>query len=326
MIALVALLMNPAAAEDHYSTAGIAENSEQFTRIAQATQTQFDQMQRQIAIQADALNKWEKNLGLLGDRAPVEEVALFGDMSKQFGSSKRAAEVYLGGLADETSDVFSAALERALQGVDAIECDAGPSGPRMTRGTQEKVECPGTSLSEQIAKTIDADPILAGQVDELMKREGPAVAMPMAPAQPVGEGARVVVDLYDLMSAYTPTPMQAVAEGEDFAWLKLEAKLEGDVDEAQLAALKQEREQIRLSSAAAYAELAAPVMAAIEDDAKKWARAGRPAVGFCPRPAALEGCSVPMATDALMAEIAEQTKTRRALMKVEKTGVDMITD
>ena len=147
--------------------------------------------------------------------------------------------------------------------------------------------------------------------------------MSVTTSSALGGAQRYKANVGDFFQTLPPLFAQIFgADIEDMAWMELEAKAEAITDQDQLRALLSEKGQIRMQTAALYGRLGAPVITAIGQDAMKWERSGRPEVGFCPRPAALGGCSVPLATDELTRDIASQTKARRALAKAEKTEIE----
>ncbi len=317
MIALLlAATLGHAAPEAHHHPDAVAQASSLFAKAQDASATPFDTVRRRNAALAAALDRWQAGLDLLGASADPDEATALEAATRAFFRDQAVVSSFANDLLLGFDAAFSAALERALVakgGTDWAVC-APPAKPGLRMGPGPRAEetaCPGTDRSPELAATMDADPVLQSELEALLARPWPTFSVADAPS-PSPDGTHQL-DLYAWIHGAGADALKAIAQAEEEARLSVDAALEQDPDDAQIAVLKSQVEGIEARTAAARAALALPVLDAVAFAADKLARKGVPAPSWCVRPDVYGGCSAPAMSEAHTEMLRSHGKVRKAL-------------
>lgn len=306
---MLALLPAVIAAEPaHYHPDRVAQSSQLFARYAEALGPSYETAQRTLTDDSLALERLERAVLLLGDRAGEDLTSWSAEQKQLLTHQYLRTQAHISLLEDDSSAIFTAAMEQALTSYadrSPVEC-SGPSsvmaliGPG---GRSASASCEGESLNAALAAHIDADAALNAAVDEIL-----AIAWPDLGIEPAEQavveltGTEGYVQLHELAELFD-RELDRMAD-------TLEGKLrpyEGAIaagDQAAMAQAVAVRERYEL----AMAEAGNLVL----DAAAKALKKG-PAVGICANPEALGGCAGADRTDEVLPMLAAHKKVQRAL-------------
>ena len=306
------LLTTTALAGGHFHPDAIAGQSKAFARAAEAAPA-YEAAEGTSQSIARALESYESNLDLLGERAPAAERERLDQIRTTWGREQAELSDFASALMEDFDMVFTAAMERALEAhPEARMCEATlreSSLPGMPAREKSNPDCTGEDLNPGLAAAMDADPALASQIEELLSRSWPAMTTPDQPQPAIGDtGSWVAVDRF-FSEAATPA-LKAIYQADEDARLPIAAALEDGADPAsQLDKARAITEQ----TAARRAALAAPVLAAADKLASKLTRKGQPSISWCANPIAFGGCEGDNATGELSDALLRDKKVSRAL-------------
>lgn len=297
--------------------ADLAPVSERYRTSAEELQAPFEERSAASERLAAALRHYRENLDLLGDRAPAGERARLEGLEREYQRQHAELQAFADQLVADYDAAFMGAVERAVaaHGGEVVQCEATVSQGRALPGVPTRraanPDCAGENLNAALAAAVDGDAALAGQLEAILGRGWPAVALESAAQAPVGGAARWI-EVRDLLMAGARGALQRIDQRDDDARGKIEAAIEQGASVEALRELTPEAERIEAETAAARAALAAPVLAAVEARiAKKWA--SEPPVGWCANPPALGGCTGEDATRALVSRLVADKKVAKVL-------------
>jgi hypothetical protein len=288
-----------------------------FASASERLQQAYGERERAIESLSAALRQYRTALDLLGDRAPAAERERLDALERDYQRQYAVAQAFADDLVGSFDAAFQAAVDEAVAGAGgAVECEAtvssGPRIPGMPAKRTANPACQGKDLNADLAAAVDADPALKAAIDEVVGRPWPEVALPPEPQTPIPAGPAAAerwLSVHDLMMAGAREALQAVELRDDEARDAIEAKLEQGAGTAELEALQPEARRIEAATAAARADVAAPVLAAAEAAMAKWK--GEPPAGWCANPVALGGCTGADASRDLVGRLVDDKKVAK---------------
>jgi hypothetical protein len=300
----------------YYHPDDLAQQSTVYAR-AGASADAFAAHERTAEQLSAALHDYELSLDLLGDRAPAAERTRYDELEKSYNRQFAVLQSFTNTMVDDFDGAFMGALGRALKShPDAVECAAqiatGPAIPGIGGRTKPNPDCKGDDLNAALAKAMDADPQLTKDVDGILARAWPELALPAAPQAPVGTGTRWASPS-TLVRKGAPDALKAIDRTDDAARVDLEAAVESGVSPSEREELVKRAQAITAATAASRAALGAPILAAADAALAKWTKKGEPASAWCANPTILGGCTGEDATADLVERLLADKKVQGAL-------------
>lgn len=299
----------------HTHPTAIAAQSTAYARAAQATSSRFADIEGKTQAMAQALNRYELALDLLGERAPEGGRAHLDALRTRFDRERAVVQAFAQTMMEDFDQEFVAAMERATpDGTQTCQprIPSGRSLPGMPAPMTANPDCEGENLTGAIVEKMDADPSLNAAIDEILALEWPPVTVPSEPrpaAGPAG-GWVAVAPWFDTVAE---DPLDRIAREDAEARLPFEAAIEQGATKEELAALTDEARAVTAATARKRATLAAPVLEAVDRFNAKRAKKGRATVAWCAQPAFLGGCTGEDRTESLGPVLREHRKVRKNL-------------
>lgn len=305
LLALAGLALAEEAA--WYHPDDVAKASAVFQKVAERTGPAFETRQRDVDRAGAALEDLETGVMLLGDDAPAPVRAWSDDTRRHVTGQVMRLQRHVDLLQEDYGKVFGDALERAL-GVTAKGYAVKECGGVSLMGMRKRPDCVGTDLNPQLARVIDADPLLAAELDAIAKVEWPTVELPTSQLPVVAmTGTARWVDGGALARKLVAARLEQRREELD---RQVGPLLEEGTTEETVAKAKELRE--------AWAKVVAADGKALRDlvtdTLQRLAKKGGPAeVGWCANPPALGGCQGEDATIAVLTALGEDKKFGKAV-------------
>jgi hypothetical protein len=304
----------------YYHPTDISAESQLFARAQQVAGTTFGQRSEKAQALASALANYEVALDLLGDQAPAAERTRQGSLQDTFNRDFAVLQAFTNEQLDGFENAFVGAMQRALEGLDAVECRptgkrSGPRlAPRFGGSAPEEVTCEGQDLNKQIASQMDADPQLEADLGLILEREWPDLTLDAQPQAPIDAAAQHVIPVQPFFALGASDAMEAISEADDDARATFEEAIAEGATTEQLAAMREQANAITARTAARRASLAADTFDAIAKLQAKAAKKGK-AFSWCAQPVLLGGCTVPVLDEEALDAITRQGKVSRALQE-----------
>ena len=194
-----------------------------FARAQQVAGTTFEQRSETAQALAAALANYEVALDLLGDQAPAAERTRQASLQDAFNRDFAVLQAFTNEQLDGFENAFVGAMQRALEGLDAVECRptgkrSGPRlAPRFGGSAPEEVTCEGQDLNKQIASQMDADPQLEADLGLILEREWPELTVDAQPQAPIDAAAQHVIPVQPFFALGAADAMEAISEADDDA-------------------------------------------------------------------------------------------------------------
>lgn len=288
----------------HYHPDDVAARSKVFVAAAEKMGPAFEAAQQELGGLGRGLQTLEIGGALLGDRVPAGfaewSTAQRRTVTGQFLQVQRHVDL----VQEDFGGVFGSALGRALEGQGELkECTKGSGVQALMR--RPGAGCPGEDRNGALARALDADATLKGDVAEILDIPFPEMGVQQKAWKPValtGTGRWVAADT--LARRFASAALDREAAALEAALAPLEARIaEGDKGAVAEAA----------AARSAYEAKLAAVGATLLDAATKALdKAGAGDVGICPNAPAFGGCTGEDATKALMGILAEDKRFQKA--------------
>lgn len=274
-----------AGAPAFYHPDDIAAKSAQFAAASDLVGPKFEAGERQVGQLTKAVGRLELGTALLGARAAPDLQAWTTTTRRQLTGQYLRLQRHVELIQGDFSNVFVAALDRALPGItagkDAVECVASGVAAMMHR-----TDCVGEDLNGALAAALDKDTKLQADLKDIASVEWPTVTLEPA-TQPVVAvtGVERYVSLWALGEKFAGA---RVSERETTLDAALEELAEGlDANDPKAIA---SAEAARATWAAGTGADGDALMAAAEAAMAKQ-KAAPAAWGWCANPKLLGGCS-----------------------------------
>lgn len=311
---LIALVTSLALAGGYYHPDDIAMASQVYARAATEAGGSFEAATSRSEAMARALEDYELALDLLGDVAPAAERTRHQELLTRYNREHAKLEAFAGVMMEDFDAELTGAMERAIQSTapDAVECAAMIPQGKPIPGIRQRMianpDCKGDDLNAAIAAAMDADPELNEAIDEILALEWPAITMDEEPQGQASPHAHVDTFLRPLVQ----DELKRIDRADEDARIPMEAAIEEGATKDELAKLVEEGRAITAATAAARAELAAPILEAAE---KRWSklRKGESMPGWCANPRNLGGCAGDDLTGELKELLEDDAKFLKAL-------------
>lgn len=313
--AVAATTATPAAAGGYYHPADVAQASATYARAAESAAGQYDGHAAAAERVAAALAQYEEALDLLGAAAPAGERDRLQELTLTFNREFAALQSFANYMVEDFDNVFVGAMERAVAGLDASQCEGqipvGPAMPGIPQRYQANPECQGDDLNATIAGKMDADAELTKAIDEIVSIEWPAITQASDAQAVVGSGDRYV-HVGALLHASSADALRQILREDEDARLDFQAAIEMGADKEERRSLVSQAEAVTAATAGKRASLAGPVLEAADAALEKLAKKGEPATGWCANPSVLGGCSGTDGTGQLVPVLLDDKKVRKA--------------
>jgi len=274
-----------AGAPAFYHPDDIAAKSAQFAAASDLVGPKFEAGEKQVSQLTKAVGRLELGTALLGAGATPELGAWTSTTRRQLTGQYLRLQKHVELIQGDFSNVFGAALDRALPGItagkDAVECVASGVAAMMHR-----TDCVGEDLNVALAAALDKDPKLQADLRDIAAVEWPTITLTPA-AQPVVAvtGTDRYVSLWALGEKFAGT---RVTERETTLDAALEDLAEGlDANDPKAIA---SAEAARASWAAGIGADGDALRAAAEATIAKQKTAPG-SWGWCANPKILGGCT-----------------------------------
>ena len=300
-----------------YHPADIAAASKAYAEVSAVAQADTQVVQERATAVAVGLQNYDMALDLLGDRAPAAERERYQELLTQFNREKATTQAFMDVWIEDFDAQFLAAVDRALVGLGATaevcakEIPAGRSVPGMPTPMKANPDCTGDDLNAKIVAAIDTDPKLASELKEILAMDFPTITLPADP-QPLSVPGDEAVSVADFFKANALGSLKAIDTADTKARSDIQAEIALGASPEELAALTDTARDITAKTDAAYASLAAPVLAAVDKANAKAAKKSLPTVGWCAQPQSFGGCDVPLSAVAPK-RLAADKKVAKAL-------------
>ncbi len=319
---LLSLSLSHAAPAGHYHPNEIAASSQLFGRAADVAGTIYQDREEQAQALAASLRAFEEALDLLGDRAPADQRARYAELEQLYHREHAVLSRFATEQADAFDAAFSGAMERALTGHDAQECqDAMPSGLRTAPrfgGRAQAEPCIGPSLNAEIAAEMDDDPVLQAELESMFQATWPEWSLTAEPVAAVGPAdATATLSVRAWMRRGAAKALRAIIEADEIARLDFQAAIESGASKEELTALTADAEAVTALTAKRRAEVAYTVLATTDATAAKLTKKGGATLAWCAQPALLGGCSTPALADEVATALFEHPKVKKAFGRAD---------
>ena len=315
-IALTALAQ--AAPTGHYHPDAIAQSSLQFARAQDVAGTVFQERQETAHALAAALNRFEENLDLLGDAAPAAQRERYDTLHAAFQLAIPVLRQHAQAQLDGLDAAFQAAVVRAQAGEELEICATkAKRGLRLhpKRGSEGDKTCPGPDRNADLTAAIDADAKLIADLDALLAQEWPQLALPIeaVSAIPSTDAPPThAIPIGPLFRDHLVAELTSIRTTDEDERLAIQARAEDDPSDAELRRLLALADQITAKTAATRAELASPVLAALNKRATVTAKKRDVDLGWCAQPELLGGCTQPGASEEIRTSVLSHPSVDRA--------------
>jgi hypothetical protein len=294
----------------HYHPSDVAVQSDAFARASETTAEKAGQLQTRARALATALRRFEEGLDLLGDREPAGQRDRLAALEKQYNRDFAVAQQFADDIVGSFDAAFQSALERALkahpQGASAIRCRAevpdGPKLPGMRQRTKANPDCTGEALNRALAAAMDRDGVLQAELDAILSRDWPALALPAESVEPVvpdGSDGTAWLDVAEFFRSAKRDALRDIDRMDEEERLAFEVAIEEGASKEALAQLVDDARAVDAKTRQRRSLLAEPVL---ERAAVVFAKSD-PTGAWCAQPALLGGCSgteTPSLADALL--------------------------
>lgn len=312
---MVALLLSTALAASpaFYHPDDIAARSEQFAAASAQVGPRFETASAEVERLEGLVRDLELSVDLLGNLASEGLRAWSLSNRRALTGQFLMLNQAVGGVQEDFSTAFGAALERALPGVSkgrsVRECGASGIAALMRRNT-----CEGEDLNPALAKALDADAALRAELAEIVARPWPEVRLEPGPQAPVAlTGTARSVQIAAVADRFARARVQerrdALEAGLEQLAEGIEAKDPGAM--ARAAALRAERSKGLIADGEVLRAAVAEALARVEK------KGGPGPVAWCPNPEGLGGCGVPDATAEVLGLLASDKKFLAAVQTLE---------
>jgi hypothetical protein len=301
-----------AAPPAHYDPDRVAAGSTVFRGFSEQAAPRFDALQSELSRASSTTAALDKGMLALGDRAPADQRERVTRVRRETAHGFLVAQAWVDTLQEDSATTFGTAMDRALAAqasqFDLKEC-ARPRGmAAMGPGRRgPKPSCEGKDLNATISLALDADAVLAAEVQDILSVPWPGLSSaPAAQSVVALTGTDAHVQMGALLDALAPGKFESLGKALGAQQAPLQAKLERDENvEANLQALQHLRSGYEQDVAA----LGARLLAAIEPTLEKQGGS----LGICANPPALGGCRGEDLTTTLVPELAGNRKVQKRL-------------
>jgi hypothetical protein len=292
----------------HYSSDGIAQNSQVFRSYSERLTPQFERLQSSLGPLGQGIEYLERGVLLLGDKATDDLRAHLESSRRTLNHAYLVAQAHVTLLETDSQTVFESAMTRAIAhhaaNRDLVEC-SNPRGLMAFGPSRGQQNCEGESLNAAIAATMDADEALKASVESILSVEWPVVEFepkPWAAVALTGESGHVQVTA--LAQTFLSSELGNLEAGLERDLVSVQAKLESDsTDETSLKAAW----ALRSAYEAAVGEQGAGLWLAMEKPLSK----KKQFLGLCPNPAVFGGCPGEDLTEEVLAILQANRKFRK---------------
>lgn len=296
-----------AAPSAFYHPDDIAAKSARFAAASDAVGPKFDAGQKEVERLGKAVDRLELGSALLGPTAPPELTAWATTARRQLSGQYLRLQKHVALIQDDFSNVFGAALERALPkvpgGSTARQCASSKVAAMMG-----STDCQGQNLNAALAAALDADATLAHDLTDIESVEWPSVKLDPAPQAVVAvTGTERWVSIWAVAEKFEAARL---LERENTLQAALEAAGtdSGTPDAAAIAAAQAAKQAYVAALGTDGATLRDAAVAALAR--QKDAPAGW---GWCANPKGLGGCPGEDVTVAALDRLAADKKFLKAV-------------
>lgn len=306
-----------AAEAGHYHPDTVAAKSARFTEAAKLMGPSFDAAQQQLTRLGRAVEALDGAVLLLGDRAPEPLEAWAVTARKRLAGGYLSVQRHVDLVQEDFGEEFGGALQRAI----AAEGDAyalkecGATGIAAMMGGRS--QCEGADRNAALAARLDADPELAAFTEELKTIPWPSVEVPSRTADPIPlTGTARWVSADAVLDAHARGALVRRADALEEALDPLIDRIEAGDAEA-----ISEGQGAHDRYAAALAEDGTVLWESMTITLQRAERRGGPvAVGVCPVPVGLGGCTGDDATAAVLETLAADRRFLKSVAGLRSGG------
>ncbi len=292
----------------------VGGHSQVFVDASAKVAKRFQVVEGQMAKASPELVQLDLALALCAKRAPQDFVDYATALRRDSSHQTAVVQAFVDTLVADFELTFTGAMERVLDeataGYDVSLCKG--SGIHALMG---RTQCQGEDLAPRIGEHMDRDENLRENVQEILSLEWPAFLIEgrsqnVVPITGVGRYVRLDV-LVDVLVSEQVNAIQARSAAA------LE-EVEPDLEEGETRAIR-EHALVRAQDIRAIYEgemviLGEQLFSAVAASLTRQARRGAPsAVGVCPNPTGLGGCTGDDVTDVVMPLLEADKKLAKAL-------------
>jgi hypothetical protein len=297
--ALPLLLAGAALAQPvgHFHPDDVAARSKVFVGAAEKMGPAFEGAQQELGALGRGLQELEIGAAVLGARVPGGfadwSTAQRRTVTGQFLQVQRHVDL----VQEDFGGVFGTALSRALdaEGGALKECTKGTGVQALMR--RPGAGCPGEDRNGALARALDADTSLQGDVTEILDIPFPALGVDERAWAPVPlTGAARWVSAAGLANRFAGAALEREAAALEVQLAPLEARIAAG-DATAVAEAAKARDGYEAALATAGTSLLDAATKALD-------KAGAGDVGVCPNAAAFGGCAGEDASKALLQTLA----------------------
>lgn len=316
---MIWLLTSLALAGGTFDPNDIAGASKLYAEAGGSAGQTFQELDDRQSSIAGALRDYQQALDLLGERAPAAERERLDALEKEFNREQAVLGAFASTMMEDFDLEFTAAMERAIaaEGGDLVQCErmvaSGPSLPGIPQRKSENPDCKGEDKSPAIAARMDADPALQKAVGEILALEWPALTIAEAPQAPVGGGSQWL-GVTPFFQRHLRQALVRIQQADEEAREPFWAAIEDGATKEERQQLLDKARQIDQVTANARRDLAAPILAAVDEATAKLVKKKKAEpTGWCANPALFGGCEGKDVTLSLGGEVAADKKVARLL-------------
>ena len=301
-----------AAPPAHYDPDSVASGSTVFRGFSEQAGPRFDALQSELSRTSSATAALDKGMLALGERAPADQRERVTRIRRETAHGFLVAQAWVDTLQDDSTTTFGAAMDRALatqkSQFDLKECTRPRGMAAMGPGRQGPgASCEGEAISPTLSAALDADAVLAAEVQDILSVPWPSLSSaPEAQSVVALTGTAAHVQMGALLNALAPGEFESLGKALGAQQAPLQAALESNENvEANLQSLQDLRSGYEKDVAA----LGTRLLAAIEPTLAKQGGS----IGICANPPSLGGCPGEDVSGTLPAELAENRKVQKRL-------------
>ena len=230
-VALLALLVTAQAQEPgFYHPDDVAAASEVFSRSAATTAARFDGVQRKLDHAGSVVSTLDVGVSLCSDRASPDFQAYAAHLRRTVNGQYLQIQRFVDVLTEDFETTFDASLQRAIVSLEPTFGAETCKAPRII-GMSVSSTCRGVNLNARLGASMDRDPVLQKEVQDILRVPWPELSFQGAPQQvlPITGSARYV-DLAALVDVFLSSRVKQAQRNLQEALAPLEADMEESED------------------------------------------------------------------------------------------------
>jgi len=310
MFWLLTISLATASPSGWYHPDAVATQSVLFKQLTDGLMPRFEKLERDLAVTGAPLIELDRAVLILGSRAPTLVSTYADGLRKRAAHARLQSQALVDAVQEDSAVTFGGALERAKASVKMPEstelCQPLTGIAALNAGARSAKSCEGESWNERLVESLDKDPALVADVEEMLAVPWPSFELSgeVLPTLPfTGEDGYIAVGA--VANAFLEPALEELRDD-------LGADLEGLLDEPE--ANNQERrlakaEALRAAYEQDVSRIGAGFLTAVETELKK----RKVGVRLCANPVELGGCE---GTDRTASTIETLQKSKRFMKSI----------